>query len=384
MKAFNLLFGIIFTVSSVYGQQTVTIEGDIQNMPDSLTIGCREMKGESMQLYTDDLFSMVNGKFKITKEVSQTTRMFLHINNTGYEFWVKPGANIKITGSAPYIQTWQTKSDIPIPEQIELNRFRAATREENIRIHDLTQEFMKQVALGQKDSVSRQKRNALRLQANSIHDQDILYKELLLMLDNPITTAGLQELRDAAKCFQAGKFNDKALIVSVFDKLTDEQKQSVLGKEISSLLTISSTVKEGDPIADAELKDIAGNIHHLSDYKGQYILLDFWSRVCGPCVAAPPELETIAKQYKGKVVVVSLSVDIESVWKEECKRSVDNWLQLSDGLGMSGLAAHYGVRSLPTFVYISPEGTILQIKSGYRDGALIEDIKELISNKQTN
>ena len=102
MKAFNLLFGIIFTVSSVYGQQTVTIEGDIQNMPDSLTIGCREMKGESMQLYTDDLFSMVNGKFKITKEVSQTTRMFLHINNTGYEFWVKPGANIKIPLKNPF------------------------------------------------------------------------------------------------------------------------------------------------------------------------------------------------------------------------------------------------------------------------------------------
>ena len=183
------------------------------------------------------------------------------------------------------------------PEQVELNRFREATREENIRIHDLTAECMKLLPkIRAKDSVAKQKFASIRQTVNSIHDEIILQKELLLMLDYPITDAGLEELRDAAKSCQAGKLKDKALVVSVYSKLTDEQRQSRLGEEITSLLSISSTVQEGDKIADVELKDIKGNIHHLSDYKGKYIILDFWSRYCGPCLDAFPLLKEIAEK----------------------------------------------------------------------------------------
>ena len=227
------------------------------------------------------------------------------------------------------------------------------------------------------------------------------------MLKNPITLAGLEELRNAAKCYKEGKFNKlvsmsdnsmslaglnnlketerskvRTSIITIYSKLTDEQKQSQLGQEIISLLSISSTVKTGDKIYDAELKDVEGKTHHLSDYRGSYILLDFWSRACGPCVAALPELEKIAEQYKGKVIVISVSVDPVSVWKEEVAKSpVSNyWLQLSDGLGSSGIAAHYGLKSLPTFVYISPEGLILKIKEGYREDALLEELKSFIKD----
>lgn len=350
-------------------------------MPDTVRFFCAEMKGNGMDVRPEDQEKMVNGKFKFTREADRTTKMYISLNNTGYTVWVKPGANIKITGEAPYVQNWLAESDIPIPEQVELNRFREATREENIRIHDLTAECMKLLPkIRAKDSVAKQKFASIRQTVNSIHEEIILQKELLLMLDYPITDAGLEELRDAAKSCQAEKLKDKALVVSVYSKLTDEQRQSRLGEEITSLLSISSTVQEGDKIVDAELKDIEGNIHHLSDYKGKYILLDFWSRYCGPCLDAFPLLKEIAEKYKEKVVVISLSVDPEAVWKKtEVKESADNWLQLSDGLGMSGIAAHYGVHALPSFIYISPESTVLKAGQGYK--FLSEDIRTFIKDK---
>lgn len=381
MKTLAWLFGIFVCASSAYGQKTVTIEGDIRNMPDTVRFFCAEMKGNGMDVRPEDQEKMVNGKFKFTREADRTTKMYISLNNTGYTVWVKPGANIKITGEAPYVQNWLAESDIPIPEQVELNRFREATREENIRIHDLTAECMKLLPkIRAKDSVAKQEFASIRQTVNSIHDEIILQKELLLMLDYPITDAGLEELRDAAKSCQAGKLKDKALVVSVYSKLTDEQRQSRLGEEITSLLSISSTVQEGDKIADVELKDIKGNIHHLSDYKGKYIILDFWSRYCGPCLDAFPLLKEIAEKYKEKIVVISLSVDPEAVWKEtEVKESADNWLQLSDGLGMSGIAAHYGVHALPSFIYISPESTVLKAGQGYK--FLSEDIRIFIKDK---
>ena len=409
MKASGLLLlGIFLSVFSVYGQKTCTIEGDIRNMPDSITLSCAEMKGNTARMLADDFFTMANGKFKITRKVDTITKMFLTVNNTGYQFWVKPGATIKITGEAPYVQTWKAESDIPIPEQIELNCFREATQKEAMQIHDLTAEAMKILANSDgKNPNARQQFDSLRLKINSIHDEVILYKELQLMLKNPITLTGMEELRNAAKCYKEGKFNKlvsmsdnsmnlaglnnlketemskvRTFIITVYSELTDEQKQSQLGQEIISLLSISSTVKTGDKIYDAELKDVEGNIHHLSDYQGSYILLDFWSRACGPCVTALPELEKIAEQYKGKVIVISVSVDPVSVWKEEVVKSpVSNyWLQLSDGLGSSGIAAHYGVKALPTFVYISPEGLILKIKEGYREDALLEELNSFIKD----
>lgn len=381
MKTLAWLFGIFVCASSAYGQKTVTIEGDIRNMPDTVRFFCAEMKGNGMDVRPEDQEKMVNGKFKFTREADRTTKMYISLNNTGYTVWVKPGANIKITGEAPYVQNWLAESDIPIPEQVELNRFREATREENIRIHDLTAECMKLLPkIRAKDSVAKQEFASIRQTVNSIHEEIILQKELLLMLDYPITDAGLEELRDAAKSCQAGKLKDKALVVSVYSKLTDEQRQSRLGEEITSLLSISSTVQEGDKIADVELKDIKGNIHHLSDYKGKYIILDFWSRYCGPCLDAFPLLKEIAEKYKEKIVVISLSVDPEAVWKKtEVKESADNWLQLSDGLGMSGIAAHYGVHALPSFIYISPESTVLKVGQGYK--FLSEDIRTFIKDK---
>ncbi|MCI7683737.1 MAG: hypothetical protein MSS72_07825 [Parabacteroides merdae] len=86
------------------------------------------MKGNGMDVRPEDQEKMVNGKFKFTREADRTTKMYISLNNTGYTVWVKPGANIKITGEAPYVQNWLAESDIPIPEQVELNRFREATR----------------------------------------------------------------------------------------------------------------------------------------------------------------------------------------------------------------------------------------------------------------
>ena len=67
MKTLAWLFGIFVCASSAYGQKTVTIEGDIRNMPDTVRFFCAEMKGNGMDVRPEDQEKMVNGKFKFTK-----------------------------------------------------------------------------------------------------------------------------------------------------------------------------------------------------------------------------------------------------------------------------------------------------------------------------
>src|SRR5581483_3876908 len=51
-------------------------------------------------------------------------------------------------------------------------------------------------------------------------------------------------------------------------------------------------------------KDLDGHTHHLSDYRGNVVVLDFWYRGCGWCMQAMPQINQIADDFKGKPVVV--------------------------------------------------------------------------------
>ena len=54
-------------------------------------------------------------------------------------------------------------------------------------------------------------------------------------------------------------------------------------------------------MADTDLYDLQGNIHHLADYKGKYLLVDFWSRGCGPLYEwLLPEMKEISATWKDK------------------------------------------------------------------------------------
>ena len=74
------------------------------------------------------------------------------------------------------------------------------------------------------------------------------------------------------------------------------------------------TVDEGDEMVDGLLYDAEGGKHHLSELKGRYILLDFWSVACGPCRMAEPELKEIAEIYVDKLALVGICTDDKERW----------------------------------------------------------------------
>lgn len=48
------------------------------------------------------------------------------------------------------------------------------------------------------------------------------------------------------------------------------------------------------------LKDLDGKQHHIADYRGKVVLLNFWATWCGPCVKEMPSLEKLARQMSGE------------------------------------------------------------------------------------
>lgn len=61
---------------------------------------------------------------------------------------------------------------------------------------------------------------------------------------------------------------------------------------------------------DFELTGIDSKTYHLSDFKGQVVVLNFWATWCGPCVLEMPSLERLHQSLKNKgLVVVTINAD---------------------------------------------------------------------------
>ena len=114
----------------------------------------------------------------------------------------------------------------------------------------------------------------------------------------------------------------------------------------------------GKPCVDSDLFDVNGKKHRLADFRGKYILLDFWANYCGPCIAAFPHIGKIQEQYTDQLTIVSISVDKVDTWKNSPHQKSITWYSLNDGGGSwGGIAKSYNIMATPTYILIAPDGT---------------------------
>lgn len=125
--------------------------------------------------------------------------------------------------------------------------------------------------------------------------------------------------------------------------------------------------KKGEPdamkYADFKALDTNKAEHKLSEYvtPGKYALVDFWASWCGPCRAAIPHVRSINSTYKGKLSVVSVSLDSEEGdWRKALEQEKMEWTQLWAPAEMAEtVSAAYGIQGIPFLVIIDGEGNVI-------------------------
>lgn len=149
-----------------------------------------------------------------------------------------------------------------------------------------------------------------------------------------------------------------------FARFPEKLRTSPLGKEIAASIEKSKQTNIGVTAMDFTELDPAGNSVKLSDFRGKYVLLDFWASWCTPCRAENPNMLKAYNMYKNKnFTILGVSVDDSDgrgAWLAAIKKDGIPWTQVSELKGVQAKSALlYGVTAIPMNFLIDPTGKII-------------------------
>jgi thiol-disulfide isomerase/thioredoxin len=168
-----------------------------------------------------------------------------------------------------------------------------------------------------------------------------------------------------------------------FNALSPAVQQSGFGRFIRSTIDVAKLGVPGTRAINFTSVDINGKTLSLADFKGKYVLLDFWASWCVPCRKGNPHLLELYKKYQPKgfeIIGVSDDDRKPDAWHKAVEKDgIGVWRHVLRGIDMEKVNAgninfsnhtyeisssRYGITALPTKILIDPSGQVIGRYSG--------------------
>lgn len=370
-----LLMGVLCSVVGLgFGQIKYVIEGTVVNAPAGKNTYIYRMGAGPV-----DSALIRNGAFRIAGEGNPGTQIYLS-RQAGGAMDPMAGTTVHIDEgllkiTVDYVDFSKTKVE-GSSVQDDFYRWERRVATHRSAIDPINAAFnagnMEYIALRRQlealeKEVATKKEELEQLQADmGPHQQRIAAEAPGFIRENPASYASAyllfsyltrMSLDDAIELFEG---LSPEVQESQFGRMTGEKIASIEGGSVGSVASVFSTT------------DIKGEPLSLADFRGQYVLLDFWASWCVPCRKGNPHLIELHNKYHDKgFEIIGISDDdmnhaawhkaVEEdrihIWKHVLrglKRTADG------GFDRSGdISDPYGISTLPTKILIDPDGVII-------------------------
>jgi thiol-disulfide isomerase/thioredoxin len=130
----------------------------------------------------------------------------------------------------------------------------------------------------------------------------------------------------------------------------------------AALVLLCTWLMACSPAPEFHYADGSGG--RLDDYRGKYLLVNYWAEWCKPCLKEIPELNEFAHQYADKAAIVAVNWDGiqgEELRLQAEKLNIEFDVVVED---ISGLLGQKKPTVLPTTFIIDPEGQLINTLIG--------------------
>lgn len=292
-------------------------------------------------------------EFTYTAKIKEPTRLnFVILNNFNpqlvptqlvYTLWVQPGEIIDFRGH----RNWLKGSK----DNLYINPYQYSAQGAKLNESEFSRNKEREKAINDYEKATQRKINAGE-RSRILDSLDDKFIE-----EHPNNFISLYLLQSRLK----GKDN-LAKITAQYVSLSPALQQSPTGKFIDRKLKILPNLDIGKILPDFEVTDINGKQVKLSDFRGKYVLVDFWASWCAPCRKEFPFLRELYKNHHMQAFdILGVSID-ESVeeWKKASQEESLIWTNTcSPGDLNSELYRLFNLNGVPDNFLLDPDGKII-------------------------
>lgn len=349
-KSLLFSFTILVSAGTIYASSEIVIKFDQKPSGDTILlqratienlIGAKSRK--DLNIKTDTIVmkeDMV--RVSLAEDASYRYNMVLP-SRQSLDFYTMPGENLTVT----------IQSETPLKYTVYGSEM----------MNGLTQLHLAQAPLEEEAKLIQTGRKT----DTTIDDVISRYRKIFTdYIDaNPASPASVFALMnlDGQQFIDYQKKLDKSLVSNMLYpmvlKRAERVKKNMEAEKLRDQLSNGHT-----PAPDFTLPDLNGKNVSLSQFKGKWVILDFWGSWCGWCIKGFPALKEAYAKYKDKLEVVGVDCqETEEAWKKGVARFQLPWVNVFN-TEKEVLLQRYGVQGFPTKVIINPEGMIVNITSG--------------------